>query len=133
MTLADLASGAGGVRVICLGLSALDQIWRVDRLFSGQSEKIRSLDYSTLGGGMAANAAVTVARLGGSVSFWGRGGDDAAGRAMRSAFTAEGVDVENFRLFADGRSSVSGVIVDNSGERQIVNFRGLYPEASSLR
>jgi len=129
-TLADLASGAGGVRVICLGLSALDQIWRVDRLFSGQSEKIRSLDYSTLGGGMAANAAVTVARLGGSVSFWGRGGDDAAGRAMRSAFTAEGVDVENFRLFADGRSSVSGVIVDNSGERQIVNFRGLYPEAA---
>ncbi|MGY3123853.1 sugar/nucleoside kinase (ribokinase family) [Bradyrhizobium sp. S3.14.4] len=36
----------------------------------------------------------------------------------------------NFRLFPDGRSSVSGVIVDNSGERQIVNFRGLYPETA---
>jgi sulfofructose kinase len=130
VALADIASNAARVRVICLGLSALDQIWRVDRFFSGQSEKIKSLDYATLGGGMAANAAVTVARLGGSVAFWGRGGDDAAGYEMRSAFVAEGVDVENFRLFADGRSSVSGIIVDSSGERQIVNFRGLYPEAA---
>ena len=129
-TLADLAARAAGVRVICLGLSALDQIWRVDRLFSGESEKIRSLAYSTLGGGMAANAAVAVARLGGSVAFWGRGGDDAAGREMRSALAAEGIDVENFRLFANGRSSVSGIVVDTSGERQIVNFRGLFPEAA---
>jgi sulfofructose kinase len=130
VALADLASEARRVRVICLGLSALDHIWRIDRLFSGQSEKIRSLDYATLGGGMAANAAVTVARLGGSAAFWGRGGDDAAGHEMRSAFVAEGVDVENFRLFSNGRSSVSGIIVDKSGERQIVNFRGLYPEAA---
>jgi sulfofructose kinase len=129
-TLVDFAATAAGVRVICLGLSALDQIWRVDRLFSGVSEKIRSFDYSTLGGGMAANAAVAVARLGGSVAFWGRGGDDAAGREMRAALAAEGIDVENFRLFADGRSSVSGIIVDQSGERQIVNFRGLFPEAA---
>jgi sulfofructose kinase len=128
--LAEIASRAGRVHVICLGLSALDQIWRVDRLFSGQSEKVRSLDHATLGGGMAANAAATVARLGGSVAFWGRGGDDAAGHEMRAAFVSEGVEVENFRLFSDGRSSVSGIIVDKSGERQIVNFRGLYPEGA---
>jgi sulfofructose kinase len=79
---------------------------------------------------MAANASVAVAKLGASVAFWGRAGNDAAGHEMKSAFTAEGVDVENFRLFPDGRSSVSGVIVDSSGERQIVNFRGHYPEAA---
>lgn len=124
--LVDLESRAGRVRVICLGLSALDQIWRVERLLAG-SQKIRSLDYATLGGGMAANAAVAVARLGGTAAFWGRGGDDPAGREMRAALSAEGIDVENFRLFADGRSSVSGVIVDQSGERQIVNFRGYFP------
>jgi sulfofructose kinase len=127
-TLADLAAMGRSVRVICLGLSALDQIWRVERLFSGDSEKIRSFDYSTQGGGMAANAAVAVARLGSAAAFWGRGGDDAAGREMRSALAADGIDVENFRLFADGRSSVSGIVVDKSGERQIVNFRGLFPE-----
>ena len=128
--LADVASKARGVHVICLGLSALDQVWRVDRPFAGGSEKIRAVEYGTLGGGMAANASVAVARLGASVAFWGRAGNDAAGHEMKSAFAAEGVDVENFRLFSDGRSSVSGIIVDSSGERQIVNFRGLYPEAA---
>jgi sulfofructose kinase len=72
-----------------------------------------------------------VARLGGSVAFWGRGGDDAAGHDMRAALASEGIDVENFRLFENGRSSVSGIIVDTSGERQIVNFRGLFPEAAN--
>lgn len=128
--LADVASKARPVHVICLGLSALDQVWRVDRLFAGQSEKIKATGYGTLGGGMAANASIAVAKLGASVAFWGRAGADAAGHEMKSAFTAEGVDVENFRLFADGRSSVSGIIVDSNGERQIVNFRGLYPEAA---
>jgi len=128
--LAAVASRAKPVHVICLGLSALDQVWRVDRPFAGGSEKIKAVEYGTLGGGMAANASVAVAKLGASVAFWGRAGNDAAGHEMKSAFTAEGVDVENFRLFAEGRSSVSGVIVDSSGERQIVNFRGLYPEAA---
>lgn len=128
--LADVVSKARPVHLICLGLSALDQVWRVDRLFACQSEKIKAVGYGTLGGGMAANAAVAVARLGASVAFWGRAGSDAAGHEMRSAFVTEGVDVENFRLFADGRSSVSGIIVDSFGERQIVNFRGLYPEAA---
>lgn len=128
--LADVASGARPLHVICLGLSALDQVWRVDRLFAGESEKIKAAGYGTLGGGMAANASVAVARLGASVAFWGRAGNDAAGQEMKSAFVTEGVDVANFRLFPDGRSSVSGVIVDSSGERQIVNFRGAYPEAA---
>lgn len=128
--LADVASRARPVHVICLGLSALDQVWRVDRPFAGGSEKIKATGYGTLGGGMAANASVAVARLGASVAFWGRAGIDAAGHEMKSALTVEGVDVENFRLFPDGRSSVSGIIVDSSGERQIVNFRGLYPQAA---
>ncbi|MBR0953741.1 sugar kinase [Bradyrhizobium canariense] len=128
--LADVASRARHAHVICLGLSALDQVWRVDRLFAGRSEKIKAVGYGTFGGGMAANAAVAVARLGASVAFWGRAGDDAAGHEMRSAFAAEGVDVENFRLFPEGRSSVSGIVVDSSGERQIVNFRGHFPEAA---
>ncbi|MET4607034.1 sulfofructose kinase [Bradyrhizobium sp. JR4.1] len=128
--LADVASKAKLVHVICLGLSALDQVWRVDRPFAGGSEKIKAVEYGTLGGGMAANASVAVAKLGASVAFWGRAGNDAAGHEMRSAFAAEGVDVKNFRLFPDGRSSVSGIIVDSFGERQIVNFRGAYPEAA---
>jgi sulfofructose kinase len=126
----DLAARASKTRVICLGLSALDQIWRVQGFFSGGSQKIRSLEYTTMGGGMAATAAFTVARLGGRAAFWGRGGEDAAGREMRQALSGQGVDVSQFRLFPNGQSSVSGILVDSSGERQIVNFRGQFPEAA---
>jgi sulfofructose kinase len=82
---AGLTARAGKTRVICLGLSALDQIWRVPMFFSSGSQKIRGTEYATIGGGMAATAAVTVARLGGMAAFWGRGGDDAAGREMSKA------------------------------------------------
>lgn len=125
--LTDFATHVRGIRLICLGLSALDQIWRVDQLFAGSSEKIRSSEYSTVGGGMAANASVAAARLGAMTSFWGRGGEDAAGHEMRDALASEGIDVSHFKLFAGGRSSVSGILVDGSGERQIVNFRGSFP------
>jgi len=125
---ASLTTRAGKTRVICLGLSALDQVWRVPEFFSVGSQKIKALEYATMGGGMAATAAVTVARLGGMAAFWGRGGDDAAGRAMSQALSDQGVDVGQYRLFQDGQSSVSGILVDAGGERQIVNFRGHFPE-----
>jgi sulfofructose kinase len=130
LSMTDLPARAGETRIICLGLSALDQIWRVDQLFGGGSEKIKGVEYVTIGGGMAANAAVTVSRLGGRSMFWGRGGADAAGLEMRRAFEADGVDVAQFRLFPEGASSVSGIIIDAAGERQIVNFRGRFPETA---
>lgn len=110
-------------RVICLGLSAFDVTWVVDALPHGGG-KTRALQFREGGGGMAANAAVAAARLGAQAQFWGRGGQDSAGRAMREELQQLGVDVENFRLFHGARSSVSGIVVDARGERAIVNFRG---------
>jgi sulfofructose kinase len=117
-------------RIVCLGLSALDVTWNVERLPAG-SGKTRATDHHQGGGGMAATAAVAAARLGAAVSFWGRAGDDAAGHAMREELAGFSVDVRHFRLFDGARSSVSGVIVDERGERLIVNFRGAdLPSAS---
>lgn len=109
--------------VVCVGLTAWDQIWTVDALPLGGG-KIRAQDFRGGGGGMAASAAVAVARLGGRARFWGRAGEDPAGHAMRDELAALGVDVSGLRLFAGGRSSVSGIFVDAQGERSIVNFRG---------
>jgi len=110
-------------RLICLGLSAYDITWTVESLPAGGG-KTRALDLREGGGGMAANAAVAAARLGATVQFWGRAGQDRAGTAMRDALHASGVDVSAFRLFDGARSSVSGILVDPAGERAIVNFRG---------
>lgn len=111
-------------RLICLGLSAFDITWTVESLPPARGGKTLALDLREGGGGMAANAAVAAARLGGDVQFWGRAGQDRAGAAMRDALQALGVDVGHFRLFDGARSSVSGIVVDADGERAIVNFRG---------
>ena len=111
-------------RVVCIGLSALDHIWQADRLPGPELSKVRAGTYATKGGGMAATAAVTVARLGGMARFWGRAGNDPAGHIMREQLQAEGVETGCFRLFDGARSSVSGVFVDGKGERHIINFRG---------
>jgi sulfofructose kinase len=110
-------------KLICLGLSAFDVTWVVDALPCGGG-KTRAIDLREGGGGMAANASVAAAKLGAQVQFWGRAGQDSAGRSMHEALTASGVGVEQFRLFAGARSSVSGIVVDTQGERAIVNFRG---------
>jgi sulfofructose kinase len=109
--------------VICLGISTLDRIWPVRDLPAGGG-KYRASDYLEVGGGMAANAAVAAARLGADCAYWGRAGDDAAGVTMRREMADYGVDVENFRLFAGARSSISAVVVSQDGERMIVNYRG---------
>lgn len=109
--------------VICLGLTAYDHIWNVEAIPEGAG-KSRAGDFVSAGGGMAATAAVAIAKLGGRARFWGRAGNDAAGHAMRDELSVEGVDVGGLKLFDGAQSSVSGVIVDAAGERLIVNFRG---------
>jgi sulfofructose kinase len=121
----------GRPSIICIGLSALDHVWQADRLPGADLSKVRANNYVTAGGGMAATAAVTIARLGGEARFWGRAGDDPAGHIMRDELVAEGVNTDDFRLFEGARSSASGVFVDGGGERHIINFRGRgLPDAS---
>ena len=117
------APAAVSPRVICLGHTAFDATWTVERLPEGDG-KTRALSYAERGGGMAATAAVAAARLGASAQFWGRAGHDAAGAAMRDELAAYGVNVKCLRLFDGARSSASAVIVDAQGERMIINFRG---------
>lgn len=109
--------------IICLGKSTLDRIWPLPELPT-VGGKYRASDYLELGGGMAATAAVAVARLGARAAFCGRAGDDPSGHAMLDELAGYGVDVSQFRLFKGARSSVSGILVDREGERVIVNFGG---------
>jgi len=109
-------------RIICVGHAALDRIYRIEA-FPAQPTKVRALEYVEAGGGMAANAAVAIARLGGQSELWSRTGDDGAGSAIRAGLRAEGVDVRYLQAFEGARSSTSAVIVDDLGERLIVGQR----------
>jgi sulfofructose kinase len=76
------------------------------------------------GGGMAFNAAVAAARLGASVRFVGRIGDDAAAAYLRDRLRHEGIDIASLETVRGAATSVSAVIVDALGQRQIYNQRG---------
>jgi sulfofructose kinase len=77
-----------------------------------------------MGGGMAATAAVAIARLGGRAALLSRVGDDAAGRSVIAGLETEGVDCRGVRAVSGARTSSSAVLVDSTGERTIVNDRG---------
>ncbi len=105
--------------IICLGHAALDRIYRI-AAFPPSPRKVIATAAEETGGGMASNAAVAAARLGGRVALMSRVGDDAAGATVRAGLAAEGVDVAQVRSFAGGTTSTSAVIVDAAGERLLV-------------
>ena len=109
-------------RVICLGHAALDRIYRIEA-FPPHPTKVRAIEHIESGGGMAANAAATIARLGGKVELWSRIGEDDAGVKIRTGLKAYGVDIRYVQMFDEGRSSTSAIIVDDAGERLIVGNR----------
>ena len=110
------------MRIICVGHAALDRIYRIEA-FPAKPTKIRALEHIEAGGGMAANAAAAIARLGGSVELWSRVGDDDNGVKIRRALMSAGVDARNVQAFEDNRSSTSVILVDDEGERMIVGSR----------
>jgi sulfofructose kinase len=108
--------------IICVGHAALDRIYRIDA-FPPHPTKVRALEHVEVGGGMAANAAVAIARLGGRAELWSRIGDDSAGQSVRAGLKAERVDVRYVQAFEGARSSTSAIVVDGKGERLIVGQR----------
>lgn len=119
-----------GPRVICVGHAALDRVFTVEA-WPSFSAKIPASRYDESGGGMAANAAVAVARLSGDAVLWGPLGEDGIADIIRAQLVAEGVDVEALRRFPGRTSSTSAVIVDRRGERLVIGYRGTALQAPS--
>ena len=112
-------------RVVCLGLATLDAIAVVERL-PRSDERLPAVDGVLAGGGVAATAALALARLGVAVAFAGRVGDDAAGASIRDGLASAGVDVRLLRS-VPGRSPFTVVLVEQS-----TGARSLLPVASDV-
>ena len=127
--------------VVCVGIAVLDLIFEVDAIPAAAS-KYPARSCREVAGGIAANAAMAVARLGGRARLVSRLGDDGAGRSLLAALAAAGVDgsaLETRRSAngtGGGHTSTSAVMVDPEGERMLVNhkdpvlFEGLPSEAA---
>lgn len=109
-------------KIVCVGSAVLDLIYSVETL-PFRDGKQNALSYTESGGGMAANAAVAIQRLGGHASWCGRLGEDDVGRRIRDGLFAENVDVRLGRLFKDVSSPHSVVLIDREGNRALVLYR----------
>lgn len=115
--------------VICAGVAFLDHVFRVG---GGGPPGNRAFaeGYRPTGGGMAATAAVAVARLGGEAALWSRLGDDAAGRLILDELATFGVDTTGVRIVSGAQSPVSAVTIETNGERKLVVYPGAGLDAS---
>ena len=109
--------------IVCVGHCSIDHVFQVDR-FPDRATKTPAHRYQSVGGGMAANAALACARLGARVRFVGAVGPDDAGRMVRQQLAAEGIDLTHLQEVPDTHTSASAIIVDGQGERHIFNHRG---------
>ena len=107
--------------ILCLGGSAtIDQIFYVDSI-PAPSAKISANEFVITGGGVAANAAVAIQRLGGMATYWGRVGQDSWGDQVLVMLAKEGVNIQHLRQLAGYRTKVSTVLIDAQGERLVVS------------
>jgi sugar/nucleoside kinase (ribokinase family) len=109
--------------IACVGLATRDTILRVPEHPSPDGRVVAD-DLVVAGGGPAATAAVTLARLGVDAAFFGAVGDDEAGAFVRDGLAAEGVDVAGLAVVAGARTPQSVILVGPRGERSIVHRPG---------
>ncbi|MFQ5582588.1 MAG: carbohydrate kinase family protein [Mariprofundaceae bacterium] len=111
--------------VLCVGHAAYDITMSTSR-HCGADEKMQADSMQLSGGGPAANAAVTVTRLGGTAAFCGYLGNDLFGDAHMAEFEAAGVDT--LLIMRGPRPSpVSAILSKPDGTRAVVNYKGDTP------
>jgi len=104
--------------VIGLGEVCIDWILKVDG-FPEVDGKIFFRESGRFPGGVTANFAVGMARLGGRVGFIGGVGRDEHGLMLLEALRREGVDVEYVKIHEDKSTAVNFIAVNHEGEKMI--------------
>ncbi len=113
------------MRVLCVGLATEDTVIAVPALPEPDGRVVAEQTV-VAGGGPAATAAVTLARLGVEVAFAGAVGDDTAGAFVIEGLEGEGVDVSRVAVVSGARTPRSTVLVAGS-RRSIIHSPGDAP------
>jgi sulfofructose kinase len=106
--------------VTCVGLAVQDSVLSIDGALA-VGRKNFATGMRSMGGGPAANAAVTVASLGGTANFVSVVGRDATGDQIIEGLDSRGVETSRVRRNADVDSPRSLVVTSSDGDRTIVN------------
>src|SRR5215469_7900960 len=105
--------------ILCTGIAVLDEVFRVGE-FPIADTKGEAVEFVSVGGGCAANAAVAVARLGGRARFagplGGPPGKEASGDRILAGLAHERVDCAACVRVKGVPSSISAIVVNARGE-----------------
>ena len=107
--------------VLVAGAAVQDFIYRFD-VAPARGTKGRAREFTSIGGGSGANAAVTVVRLGGRGQIVAPLGLDPMGDVIGRGLEDEGVDVSKLLRLPDHTSPVCAAVVDAQGERTILTY-----------
>lgn len=109
------------MRLLFAGLATVDLVQRVER-FPGPDEKVQSASVDVAAGGPAANAAVTAAALGATVTLVSAVGSHPLGDLVRADLAAHEVTLIDVAADSPEPPPVSAVtVLASSGERTIVS------------
>ena len=108
--------------VLCVGHASYDLVFSVP-YHPNQDEKIVADNLLGCGGGPAANAAVTTARLGFKAAFAGFLGSDTFGDSHYAELQKHGVDTR-FVIRGDSPTPLSTILVKPDGKRALINYKG---------
>lgn len=106
-------------KIVVIGSSNTDLVVNTDRAPEG-GETVLGNGFVVNHGGKGANQAVAVSRIGGTVSFISKVGNDTFGSQMRRHYEDEGMDVSYVLVDALAPSGVALIIVDGKAENRIV-------------
>jgi sugar/nucleoside kinase (ribokinase family) len=102
---------AGAPRILCAGIIVLDEVFYVENL-PPPDGKVEAKEFFIVNGGCAANAAVTVARLGGRATLAGPMGSDANGDFVLAALAREKVDCAACQRVPGLATALSAIFID---------------------
>jgi sugar/nucleoside kinase (ribokinase family) len=117
---------ARGKLIVCAGMAVIDHVYRLVT-FPAPGTKTRAQDFFSVLGGCAANAAITISRLGGRARIvsplGGPAGRDLTGDNVVAKLQREGIDITHVVRLDGAVSSRSSIFIAGDGERTIVSYR----------
>lgn len=110
------------IDVLCVGHACYDFVFMVEN-HPGRDEKIFANNLIACGGGPAANAAITVSKLGLKSAFAGYLGQDVYGELHHQEFSSHHVDTRHV-VRGSAPTPVSTILVKPDGKRSLINYKG---------
>lgn len=102
------------MKIAVLGSSNADMVIRVPHL-PVPGETVLGGDFKVTPGGKGANQAVAASRVGGTVSFIGRVGNDLFGDQALTALKKEGINIDSTVKDMSASTGIAQIVVDENG------------------